>query len=66
MAVTHITQTADNDDWQKIIHQHVESIDYGSIEIVIHDARIAHVNVTERFRFADKRQQPLADGRNKR
>jgi hypothetical protein len=65
MASTQTTHIVDSSDWQKIVHRRVESLDYGSIEIVIHDARIVHVDVTERFRFANKRQPHLIDVGNK-
>jgi hypothetical protein len=40
-------------DWQDIILRHLESLKYGSVEIIIHDSRIVQVEITERFRFVD-------------
>ncbi|MGC9941454.1 MAG: YezD family protein [Verrucomicrobiota bacterium] len=40
-------------DWQQIIRHHVNSLHYGSVEIVVHDSRIVQVDITERFRFVD-------------
>jgi hypothetical protein len=44
-------------DWQDIILRHLESLKYGSVEIIIHDSRIVQLEITERFRFVDP---PLA------
>jgi hypothetical protein len=40
-------------DWQEIILRHLESLKYGSVEIIIHDSRIVQLEITERFRFVD-------------
>lgn len=48
-------------DWQEIIQRHVKSLNFGSVEIVIHDSRIVQVEITERFRFDQGRSQGLAD-----
>ena len=40
-------------DWQEIIVRHLESLKYGSVEIIIHDSRIVQLEITERFRFVD-------------
>lgn len=40
-------------DWQDIILRHLESLKYGSVEIIIHDSRIVQLEITERFRIVD-------------
>jgi hypothetical protein len=38
-------------DWLKIVRQHVAPLDYGSVEIVIHDSQIVQIDKTERWRL---------------
>lgn len=38
-------------DWQEIIQHHVKALNFGKVEIVIHDSRIVQVEITERFRL---------------
>jgi hypothetical protein len=45
-------------DWQQIVQRHVKSLNYGSVEITIHDSRIVQVDITERFRFGDPPRLP--------
>jgi len=62
-------------DWRNLVEQHVETVGYGSIEIVVHDSRIVHIDTTKRIRLdrqrpdrrlaiadANKRVQLKADG----
>jgi hypothetical protein len=42
-------------DWQEIIQHHVKALNFGKVEIVIHDSRIVQVEITERFRFDEGR-----------
>ena len=48
-------------DWQEIIQRHVKALNFGKIEIVIHDSRIVQVDITERFRFDEGRSHDLVD-----
>lgn len=38
-------------DWRDLILKNIESLDYGSVEIVIHDSRVVHIDTTKRFRL---------------
>ena len=38
-------------DWQEVVRKQVGSLNFGSIEIVVHDSRIVEIDTTERFRF---------------
>jgi hypothetical protein len=42
-------------DWQEIIQHHVKTLNFGKVEIVIHDSRIVQVEITERFHFDEGR-----------
>ena len=42
---------ADRDNWLEIVRQHVESLRYGVVEIVIQDSRVVQIEKTERTRF---------------
>lgn len=41
----------DINEWLQIIQQRVESLNYGSVEITIHDSRIVELDTTRRFRL---------------
>ncbi len=42
--------------WLEIVRQHVRSLQYGVVQIVVHDGRVTQIERTERVRL-DK--QPL-------
>ena len=39
------------DHWQDVVRRQVGSLNFGSIEIVVHDSQIVEIDTTERFRF---------------
>jgi hypothetical protein len=48
------TQLTDSDpasDWKEVIRKQVSSLNYGSIEIVVHESKIVEIDTTQRFRF---------------
>ena len=48
-------------DWRDLVSKNVESLDFGSVEIVIHDSRIVHIDTTQRFRLERERSKlPVA------
>jgi hypothetical protein len=52
-------ETASDADtrWLNIVRQHVQSLQYGVVQIIVHDSRVTQIERTERVRL-DK--QPLA------
>jgi hypothetical protein len=58
MAFRQTFRTAFDGDWQQIIQRHVQSLSFGTVEIVVHDSRIVQVDITERFRFGDPPRLP--------
>ena len=42
-------------DWVRIVRQHVEPLNYGSVEIVIQDSRIVQIDKTQRWRLPKSR-----------
>ena len=47
-----ISQTnAADSDWLKIVRQHIEPLNYGSVEITIHNSHVVQINKIERLRF---------------
>jgi hypothetical protein len=44
------TNPADS-DWLKIVRQHIEPLNYGSVEITIHNSQVVQINKIERLRF---------------
>ena len=45
-------------DWLEIVRQHVGSLRYGVVEIVVHDSRVIQIEKTERVRL-DKSQSDI-------
>ena len=45
------TQRIDGDRWLEVVHQHVSSLRFGVVQIVVHDARLTQIEKTERVRF---------------
>jgi hypothetical protein len=46
--------------WLELVVQHVKSLRYGVVEIVVHDSRVIQIEKTERVRLdkADNRADP--------
>ena len=42
----------DNLNWLEVVRQHVASLRYGTVEIVVHDRRVVEIDKTERVRLA--------------
>jgi hypothetical protein len=42
---------AENPKWLDLVVQHVKSLRYGVVEIVVHDSRVIQIEKTERVRF---------------
>jgi hypothetical protein len=38
-------------DWLALVQQHVQSLRYGVVQIIIHDGRVTQVEKTERVRL---------------
>ncbi len=38
-------------NWQDIVRQHVESLRFGTVEIIVHDSRVIQIEKTERVRL---------------
>lgn len=38
-------------NWQDIVLQHVESLRFGTVEIIVHDSRVIQIEKTERVRL---------------
>jgi hypothetical protein len=43
--------------WFNIVRQHVQSLQYGVVQIVVHDGRVMQIERTERMRLE---KQPLS------
>jgi len=44
--------------WLEIVTQNVESLRYGVVEIIIHDARVTQIEKTERVRLDNAAHRP--------
>ena len=38
-------------NWQEIVQQHVESLHFGTVEIIVHDSQVIQIEKTERLRL---------------
>ncbi len=44
-------QTDDSGRWSEIVHQYVSSIQFGTIQITVHDSRVTQIEKTEKTRL---------------
>lgn len=44
-------QRIDADRWLEVVRQHVDSLRFGVVQIVVHDSRVTQIERTERVRF---------------
>ncbi|MFA5192773.1 MAG: YezD family protein [Verrucomicrobiia bacterium] len=44
-------QRIDADRWLEVVRQHVGSLRFGVVQIVVHDSRVTQIERTERVRF---------------
>ncbi|HEV7404234.1 MAG TPA: YezD family protein [Chthoniobacteraceae bacterium] len=38
-------------DWVELVRQKVEALEFGSVQIVVHDSKVVQIESTERHRF---------------
>jgi len=48
-------------NWQEIVRQHVESLRFGTVEIIVHDSRVIQIEKTERVRLGKSGAGAAAD-----
>jgi len=48
-------------NWQDIVRQHVESLRFGTVEIIVHDSRVIQIEKTERVRLGKSGAGNAAD-----
>lgn len=41
----------ETNDWQTIVNRTVESLDFGMVQIVVHNSRVVQVERTQKIRF---------------
>ncbi len=44
--------------WLEMVIQHVQSLNYGVVEIVVHDSRVIQIEKTERVRLDKPEPRP--------
>lgn len=54
----------ETNDWQTIVNRTVESLDFGMVQIVVHNSRVVQVERTQKIRFNSETKQ--ADRRPER
>ena len=50
-------------DWLELVREHVNSLRFGVVEIVVHEARVVQIEKTERVRL-DKKENESRPGRS--
>ena len=50
--------TASSEEWTAYVLKKIESLKYGSLQIVVHDGRIMQVEATEKIRFPSPPRTP--------
>ncbi len=48
------TDATDEPAWLELVRQHVGSLRYGVVQIVVHDAQVTQIEKTERVRFDNR------------
>ena len=51
MQPDHPQQPSENPAWLEIVRDHVASLRFGVVEIVVHDSRVVQIEKTERVRL---------------
>ena len=52
-------QGIDGDLWLEVVRQHVSSLRFGVVQIVVHDSHVTQIERTERVRFDQPRSAKL-------
>ena len=55
-------QNLSNVNWLELVRQHVGSLRYGVVEIIVHDGKVTQIEKTERLRL----DKPLSDTQSNR
>jgi hypothetical protein len=50
-AIDSLTPITPKGDWVELVRQKVEALEFGSVQIVVHESRVVQVESTERYRF---------------
>ena len=45
--------------WLKVVRQHVESLRFGQVHLVVHDGRVTQIERLEKLRIADREDRPV-------
>jgi hypothetical protein len=49
------SEIADESGWLELVRQHVGSLRYGVVQIVVHDSQVTQIEKTERVRLGRSR-----------
>jgi hypothetical protein len=55
MNTIQLNQSEPGQEWLEVVWNQVKSLQFGSVEIVIHNARVVQLDRTERLRFEKNR-----------
>lgn len=51
-------QPTTDSDWINVLRQHVASLRFGVIQVVIHEGRVVQIERTEKYRIPPRTQNP--------
>ena len=51
-----MSDSVSNNDWLEMVRRHVNSLEFGVVQIVVHDSRVVQIERTEKVRL----QQTIA------
>jgi hypothetical protein len=46
-------------DWQEVVRRQVDSLHYGTVQIIVHDSQVTQIEKTERVRLDRPRAQKI-------
>ena len=52
--VVPVARAPDPLDWARVVQQHVQSLRFGSVHVVVHDGRVVSVERIEKFRLPNR------------
>ena len=53
-----LSDSVSGSDWLEIVRRHVDTLDFGVVQIVVHGSRVVQIERTEKVRL---QQRPVAD-----
>jgi hypothetical protein len=59
VTIKSVSERNENPDWLEVIRQQVGSLNYGVVQIVVHDSKVTQIEKTERVRLDKSRAKTI-------